>query len=116
MSSPSKHDTIVGTGDGGWFLGSFSNEETLIFACWLINGASSEIAVATNATPIFDGQWHHVTGIFDGSSIHLYVDGSHGERPSVGGEISFSSEPGVQTVFTVRFPAVTTHNPKSDNA
>ncbi len=35
---------------------------------------------------------------------------------SIGGEISFSSEPGVQTVFTVRFPTVNMYDHKSDNA
>ena len=87
MSSPSKHIAIVGTGDGGWFLGSLPDDNTLIFACWLLNGSSGQTAVATSSTPIFDGQWHHVTGVFDGSSVHLYVDDNHGELSTIGGGI-----------------------------
>ncbi|MBC8314398.1 MAG: GHKL domain-containing protein [Bacteroidales bacterium] len=34
---------------------------------------------------------------------------------SIGGEISFSSDPGVQTVFTVRFPAAKADDPKTDS-
>ncbi|MHC4913576.1 MAG: LamG domain-containing protein, partial [Planctomycetota bacterium] len=29
----------------------------------------------TGSVPVADGQWHHVTGVYDGSTICLYVDG-----------------------------------------
>jgi len=83
-SPPTDFTTIVGTGDGGWFLGSFPNNTYLVFVCWLSSGVT---AIVTDNTGVFDGQWHHVTGVFDGSSVHLYVDDNHGEVGTSGGTI-----------------------------
>ena len=32
-------------------------------------------ATLTGNTVVADGQWHHVAGVYDGSSLKLYVDG-----------------------------------------
>lgn len=29
----------------------------------------------SSATPVADGQWHHVVGVYDGTELRLYVDG-----------------------------------------
>jgi len=76
LSPPSTFSTIVGTGDGGWYVGSFPNQDKLYFACWLTSGYT---ATVTDDTPVFDGQWHHVVAVYDGSKVHIYVDGNHGE-------------------------------------
>jgi len=86
-SPPTIFTAIVGTGDGGWFIGSFPNENKLYFACWLENGGSGETAVITDNTPVFNGQWHHVAAVYDGSKAHLYVDGNHAEVSTIGGTV-----------------------------
>jgi len=94
-SAPTDFTSIVGTGDGGWFLGSFPNNDELVFVCWLLNGASGETAVVTDNTAVFDGDWHNATGVFDGISIHLYVDGNHGENSTIGGSIRNINNKGI---------------------
>jgi len=83
-SPPTIYTAIVGTGDGGWYIGSFPNENKLYFACWLTSGYT---AVVTDNTPVFDGQWHHVVAAYDGSKVHIYVDGNHGEATYSSGTI-----------------------------
>ena len=89
---PSKFTTIAGTGDGGWFLGSFPNENKLFFVCWLTSGNTS---IVTVDIPVFDEQWHNVVGVYDGSKAHIYVDGNHGEGTSYGGTIRNINNKGV---------------------
>jgi len=86
-SAPSGYTTIVGTGDGGWFLGTMPNQNQVTFACWLLNGSSGQTVTVTNSTAVFDGQWHQVIGVYDGSSIHIYVDDNHSEASTIGGTI-----------------------------
>ena len=59
----SKH--ISGTG-GGYFL-SAERDNRL---CFVINGSGPVTSETYN-----DGQWHHVRGVYDGTTQYLYVDG-----------------------------------------
>jgi hypothetical protein len=78
-TSADNNATIIGTGTGGWFLGTLGTADTISFVCSLAdpNGMVSETITVTNPTPVFDNQWHYVIGVFDGYEAHLYVDDSH---------------------------------------
>jgi len=86
--APTSYKTVVGTGNGGWFIGSAPNEDKLFFACWLLlHGHAGQTAIVSNPTPVFDGNWHHIIAVFDSSAVHLYVDGNHAEGSTIGGTI-----------------------------
>jgi beta-galactosidase len=40
---------------------------------------------ANGSTPVLDGRWHHLMGVYDGSQIRLYVDGQLDASTSTGG-------------------------------
>ena len=86
-NAPAGYNTVAGTGDGGWLIANAPGSNKLFFACWLLNGSSGETAVVENSTVVFDGRWHHIVGVFDGSSVHMYVDGNHAQGSTIGGTI-----------------------------
>lgn len=45
-----------------------------------INGNSSDTEVS-GATPATVSTWHHVCGVYDGSNMHIYLDGSSDATP-----------------------------------
>jgi hypothetical protein len=70
---------IIAKGDTSWRL-SRDQGDNLHFACtglapeWLHGKAQ-----------VNDGQWHHVAGVWDGTSIYLYVDGQlDASLPTIG--------------------------------
>ncbi len=62
---------IVAKGDTAWRLHRYRNTN---FAGFSINTGTTGYDVF-GATNINDGQWHHLAGIFDGTTIYVYVDG-----------------------------------------
>ena len=74
-SFTTRWQTIVSKGNDSWRLSRNANSNALHFAIgdkW----ASGNINVN-------DGQWHHVVGVYDGTSIKLYVDGVLDEETTV---------------------------------
>lgn len=77
-SQPTDYKWIVAKGASGCDSGSYgiyvtpnaNNIRTIVY-----NGFSFGIASGTVAG-IWDGNWHMITGSYDGSSVKLYVDGS----------------------------------------
>ncbi|MEM9273667.1 MAG: LamG-like jellyroll fold domain-containing protein [Cyanobacteria bacterium P01_F01_bin.143] len=62
-----KWQTIVSKGNDSWRLSRNANSNYLHFA---IGNSSASGNINVN-----DGEWHHVVGVYDGTSIKLYVDG-----------------------------------------
>ena len=42
---------------------------------YVSDGSSHRLASLVAATSIWDGEWHHTAGTYDGSLVHVYVDG-----------------------------------------
>ncbi len=61
---------VITKGDGSWRLQRSGS--ALCFHCNLQSGS---LLAADGSTPVIDGGWHHVVGVFDGDNAHLYVDG-----------------------------------------
>ncbi|HUU17305.1 MAG TPA: LamG-like jellyroll fold domain-containing protein [Sedimentisphaerales bacterium] len=81
--------TIISKGNG-WKLQSWPN--TLKFVCG-VNvpgdiGVDSGIRGKKN---INDGRWHHVTGVYDGRTATLYIDGQRDVSAAVAGSITANS-------------------------
>ena len=45
---------------------------------YIANGSDDQVALSPEVAPaaIWDGQWHHVAGSYDGAGVHLFVDGA----------------------------------------
>jgi hypothetical protein len=62
-----------------WKLGLDSDGRTLVFDVFT-DDTNYESAVSTKL--LVEGQWHHVAGVFDGTNLIVYVDGTQtGEQP-----------------------------------
>ncbi len=60
--------------------------------------STSEIGAAT----LWNGQWHALAGIYDGSTIRLYVDGTLAQSTPVGSSLPLvydTSDPGLADLF-----------------
>ena len=53
----------------------YSGRPGLTFYARTANGTTRGSANLTDNTKVFDGQWHAITGTWDGSNARLYVDG-----------------------------------------
>jgi hypothetical protein len=77
---------IVAKGDSAWRLQRHSNTNFAAFGTTgLIDNAD-----LVGTTNINDGQWHHIAGVFDGSTKYLYVDGVLEASASVTGTIALN--------------------------
>ena len=66
-----------------WMLSRGIGDEATFFCI----GVGSVIG----STNINDDQWHHVAGVYNGSSLYLYVDGGLDASGSASGSLSFSA-------------------------
>ncbi len=61
---------ILTKGNTAWRLSRNANSNTVYFGCSGLNPGK-----VTGTTDVNDGRWHHLVGVYDGSSLTLYVDG-----------------------------------------
>ncbi|BCY27617.1 hypothetical protein KK2020170_04850 [Flavobacterium okayamense] len=97
---PEQWDPLITKGDNSWRL-HLNNTGTVDFTC---SGTSGVGAVST--TSITDGNWHHVAGVYDGTSIKIYIDGVLENQVLATGSIVNSNFPvfiGNNSDYTVRF-------------
>jgi hypothetical protein len=59
-------------------------------AFYVFDGTGYVVSPAANPDRIWDGEWHHVVGSFDGSSVRLYLDGREiGDGSPAAGPIAY---------------------------
>jgi len=65
-------ESIVSKGTNkGWLISRSHSKPTVEFVC---NGLRP-LPYVVGKTPIDDGKWHHLAGVYDGSKLRLYIDG-----------------------------------------
>ncbi len=64
--------SVVTKGVQAWRLIRNNNSSSISFH---FNSAFSGEFQANGGTSVVDGQWHHLAGVYDGSTVRLYVDG-----------------------------------------
>lgn len=74
--STKDYQTIIAKGDSSWRLQRNAGNDALEFAGTGLVVPSTRSGSIYGKTNVNDGQWHHVTGTYDGSKIRLYVDGA----------------------------------------
>ncbi len=62
---------IVAKGNSAWRLIRSGSTNKVRFTC---NGLSTTYVDTTS--DLNDGRWHHIVGVYDGSSLSIYVDGA----------------------------------------
>jgi regulation of enolase protein 1 (concanavalin A-like superfamily) len=72
---------IVTKGDTAWRIVRDNKTNQVQFAC-------DDAAALSGTINVNDGQWHHIAGVYDGSDIFLYVDGSVDVSDTATGTIS----------------------------
>ncbi len=90
-SSPNSYFNIITkwiSGNAAW--SSYVAKSTGILSFWISTNGSTQIQINSN-TNVNDGNWHHFTGINDGTNIKLYIDGNL-ENTGTGGTIYNSTQ------------------------
>jgi hypothetical protein len=80
---------IVTKGTTSWRLQGKSGGKTLVFSATGVS-PSGDLYGTRNVN---DGQWHHVAGVYDGTNMYLYVDGTLDASQAATGSITQNSSP-----------------------
>ena len=92
--SPGNFAYIVGKGASGCVASSYalytgSNGGA---AFYIFNGSGYVVSPLASPSSVWDGGWHHLMGVYDGSIVHLFVDGTEvgSGTPSGGTQIAYN--------------------------
>jgi len=80
--------TIIAKGDDSYRLSRAGSTNSSHFGC---SGLS--IQWFDGNINVNDGKWHHIAGVYDGSMMHLYVDGAPDEYRQTAWSINISKYP-----------------------
>jgi hypothetical protein len=81
------YQAIVTKGVSAWRLTRYQTQNKIQFA---LTGTSA--SPVTSVTTVDDGKWHHVVGVYNGSTMKLYVDGALDATLNSTGSISSSND------------------------
>lgn len=81
------YQAIVTKGDTAWRIQRYLNTNKIEFACSGLSYNAPSGNIIGNKS-VNDGQWHHVAGVYDGSRIHLYIDGQVDRSQASSGTIN----------------------------
>jgi Concanavalin A-like lectin/glucanases superfamily len=76
-TSPGKHRYLVSRGSHDCFAGSYGlyTGEAGGIGMYVYDGSRYVVSPVARPADVWNGEWHHVAGTFDGRSVRLYVDG-----------------------------------------
>ena len=80
---------IVTKGNSSWRLQATSQAKTVTFSATGLS-PNQDLKGSRNVN---DGQWHHVAGVYDGTNMFVYVDGTLDTSQPATGSISQNSSP-----------------------
>jgi Concanavalin A-like lectin/glucanases superfamily len=83
-SFTSAWQAIVTKGDSAWRI-SRSNSTNFVHFAW---GSALSPKYIDGVTNVSDGKWHHVCGVYDGSTLKLYVDGQLDASAAASGAVT----------------------------
>jgi hypothetical protein len=67
---PNAWAQLIGKGDSSWGVGRQASSNHVSFSTFAPSADDME-----GTTNVFDGQWHHIAAVYDGTQKILYVDG-----------------------------------------
>jgi hypothetical protein len=86
------YQAIIAKG-GGWKLQRFREHRTIHFGCPGLDLPDDDWTTLHGRTDVVDGQWHHVAGVYDGTRMHLYIDGTLDAWAGVSGLRDINDQP-----------------------
>jgi hypothetical protein len=67
---------IIAKGNFAWRVIRDRNTRSIDFACTGVQVPDTVWGNVLGRTPVDDGRWHHLAGVYDGTYVRLYVDGA----------------------------------------
>jgi len=83
---------IIAKGNRAWRLIRPQYGRSIEFACTGVNVPNSAWGNVFGTSVVDDGQWHHLTGAYDGMQVRLYVDGVLDASIEGAGEINSTGD------------------------
>jgi len=85
---------VIAKGDSAWRIQRNQDKGSLEFAC-------SGLRIPSGAPwgnlfgdkSVRDGKWHHIAGVYDGSKMYIYIDGTVDASQTASGKINTNDEP-----------------------
>ncbi len=93
-ASPGPFQYIVAKGASGCIAASYAlytgPDGGAVF--YIYNGSNYILSPSVPPSSVWDGQWHHLMGIYDGSNVHLFLDGTEvgAGTPGGGAQIAYN--------------------------
>ncbi|MBO6523511.1 MAG: T9SS type A sorting domain-containing protein [Balneolaceae bacterium] len=84
----SNEQNLIKKGDDTWSFQRYQNSDFVGFT----TNHSSSTHTLPSKTGINDNTWHHVAGVFDGSTKSIYIDGILDTTESVSGSLDINDE------------------------
>ncbi|UCG59659.1 MAG: LamG domain-containing protein [Phycisphaerales bacterium] len=85
---------IVTKGDTAWRIQRTATEDTLAFHCTGIVSIEGQSGLGIEGNKsVNDNKWHHVVGVYDGSTVSLYIDGALDNSGEASGSIHTNDSP-----------------------
>jgi len=85
---------VIAKGDSAWRIQRNQNNNSLEFACSGLKVPSgSQYGNLYGERGVNDGKWHNIVGVYDGSKMYLYVDGTVDTSQPASGRINTNDEP-----------------------
>jgi len=95
---PNEWAQLVGKGDSAWGIERQQTTNTLSFTTFAPSPDNMP-----GSTNVFDGQWHHIAAVYDGSQKTLYVDGQVDAQKSYSQSVS-TNNVNVRLGFNTEYP------------
>lgn len=80
---------VIAKGISSWRLIRNNTGDTMCFHFSKLGGGEYQ---ANGSTPVFDNQWHHLMGVYEGNEVRLYVDGQL-DAASPAGAVNTTNDP-----------------------
>ncbi len=71
-------------------------------AFYVSDGSSFVVSPPAGAAQVWDGAWHHVAGSYDGTSVHLYLDGL--DLGGTSGTLAINYQLAIRDLFIGQYP------------
>jgi hypothetical protein len=76
-----------------WGLSRYRSTNSVSFYCAGVYVSGYSWNNIPSEAPVADGNWHHVTGVFDRKEMRIYVDGRHNSSIRASGEMNVTVDP-----------------------
>jgi len=87
-----RFQVVISKESASWMLSRNSTTDNLRWYCIGITGDDGT-GYVTGTVPVNDGEWHHIVGVYDGSTISLYTDGVLDASQPASGTINTNDHP-----------------------